>query len=50
MRSRQARHGAPGRRLLLVGLALDHLEHLEAAVARLDARIDEVIAPFRGGS
>jgi transposase len=31
---------------LLVGLALGHLEHLEAAIARLDARIDEVIAPF----
>jgi transposase len=31
---------------LLVGLALDHLEHLEQAIATLDARIDEVIAPF----
>jgi hypothetical protein len=31
---------------LLVGLALDHLEHLEAAIARLDGRVDEVIAPF----
>jgi transposase len=31
---------------LLVGLALEHLEHLEAAIARLDARVDEVIAPF----
>jgi transposase len=31
---------------LLVGLALDHLEHLEAAIARLDARVDEVITPF----
>jgi transposase len=31
---------------LLVGLALAHLEHLEAAIARLDARVDEVIAPF----
>jgi transposase len=31
---------------LLVGLALDHLEHLETAIARLDARVDEVIAPF----
>jgi transposase len=29
---------------LLVGLALGHLEHLEAAIARLDARVDEVIA------
>jgi transposase len=31
---------------LLVGLSLEHLEHLERAVARLDGRIDEVIAPF----
>jgi transposase len=31
---------------LLVGLALDHLEHLEAAIATLDGRIDAVIAPF----
>jgi hypothetical protein len=31
---------------LLVGLALDHREHLEAAIARLDTRVDEVIAPF----
>jgi transposase len=31
---------------LLVGLALDHLEHLEDAIAALDGRIDEVIAPF----
>jgi transposase len=31
---------------LLVGLALAHLEHLEAAITRLDARVDEVIAPF----
>jgi transposase len=31
---------------LLVGLALGHLEHLEAAIATLDGRIDEVIAPF----
>src|SRR5215217_5001320 len=31
---------------LLVGLALGHLDHLEAAFARLDARVDEVIAPF----
>jgi transposase len=31
---------------LLVGLALDHLEHLEQAIARLDARVDQVIAPF----
>jgi transposase len=31
---------------LLVGLALEHLEHLEQAIATLDARIDRVIAPF----
>jgi transposase len=31
---------------LLVGLALGHLEHLEGAIATLDGRIDEVIAPF----
>ena len=31
---------------LLVGLALDHLEHLEQAIATLDARVDAVIAPF----
>jgi transposase len=29
-----------------LGLALDHLEHLEAAIAQLDARVDQVIAPF----
>lgn len=44
---RQALHGRFGdHHGLLVGLALDHLEHLEAAIARLDARVDEVIAPF----
>jgi transposase len=31
---------------LLVGLSLGHLEHLERAIARLDQRVDEVIAPF----
>ena len=31
---------------LLVGLSLGHLEHLERAIACLDARVDEVIAPF----
>jgi transposase len=31
---------------LLVRLALAHLEHLEGAIARLDDRVDEVIAPF----
>jgi transposase len=31
---------------LLVRLALGHLEHLEGAIAALDRRVDEVIAPF----
>jgi transposase len=31
---------------LLVRLALDHLEHLEGAIASLDAEVDRVIAPF----
>jgi transposase len=31
---------------LLVGLSLEHLEHLERAIARLDTHVDEVIAPF----
>src|SRR5215203_3168951 len=31
---------------LLVELSLGHLEHLEGAIARLDGRVDEVIAPF----
>ena len=31
---------------LLLRLALAHLEHLEGATARLDDRVDEVIAPF----
>jgi transposase len=44
---RQALRGRFGdHHALLVGLALGHLEHLEAAIARLDARVDEVIAPF----
>jgi len=47
---RQALRGRFGdHHALLVGLALDHLEHLEGAIAALDGRIDEVIAPFRGG-
>ena len=29
-----------------MSLALEHVEHLEAAIARLDARVDEVMAPF----
>jgi transposase len=31
---------------LLVGLSLEHLEHLERAIARLDDHVDQVIAPF----
>jgi transposase len=31
---------------LLLRLALGHLEHLEGAIAALDRRVDEVIAPF----
>jgi transposase len=31
---------------LLVRLSLEHLEHLERAIARLDQRVDQVIAPF----
>jgi transposase len=41
LRGRFSEHHA-----LLVGLSLGHLEHLEGAIARLDARVDEVIAPF----
>ncbi len=44
---RQALRGRFGEHhALLVGLSLEHLEHLERAIARLDARVDEVIAPF----
>ena len=31
---------------LLIGVSMDHLEHLEAAIARLDERVDELMAPF----
>jgi transposase len=41
LRGRFSEHHA-----LLIGVALDHLEHLEAAIARLDARVDALIAPF----
>ena len=44
---RQALRGRFGdHHALLVGLALDHLEHLEGAIAALDGRIDQVIDPF----
>jgi transposase len=44
---RQALRGRFGEHhALLVGLALAHLEHLEAAIAQLDQRVDQVIAPF----
>ena len=31
---------------LLIGLSRDHVEHLEAAIARLDAQVEEVMVPF----
>ncbi len=31
---------------LLIGLILDHLAHLETAIAAFDTRVDEVMAPF----
>ena len=44
---RQALRGRFGdHHALLVRLALDHLEHLEGAIAVLDGRIEEVVAPF----
>jgi transposase len=44
---RQALYGRfRGHHALLVGLALDHLEHLESMIAALDAEVDRVIAPF----
>jgi hypothetical protein len=44
---RQALRGRfGGHHGLLIGLALAHLEHPEGAIATLDGRIDEVIAPF----
>jgi transposase len=44
---RQALRGRFGEHhALLVGLALAHLEHLEAAIAQLDQRVDQVIVPF----
>jgi transposase len=44
---RQALRGRFGdHHALLVRLALDHLEHLEGAIAALDTEVDRVIAPF----
>jgi len=44
---RQALRGRFGdHHALLVRLALEHLEHLEGAIAALDRRVEEVIAPF----
>ena len=44
---REAMHGRfTEHHALLIGVSLDHLEHLEAAIARLDTRVDELIAPF----
>lgn len=31
---------------LLIGLSLDHLQHLEATIETLDARVDELMRPF----
>jgi transposase len=31
---------------VLIGITLDHIEHLEAAIAALDHQINEVVAPF----
>jgi transposase len=46
---RQALRGRFGdHHALLVRLALAHLEHLEGAIAALDRRVDEMIAPFAG--
>jgi transposase len=44
---RQALRGRFGdHHALLVGLSLGHLQHLEGAIATLDAEVDQVIAPF----
>lgn len=44
---REAMHGRfSEHHALLIGVSLDHLEHLEAAIARLDTRVDELIGPF----
>jgi transposase len=31
---------------VLIGVSMDHLEHLEAAIARLDERVEELMVPF----
>lgn len=41
LRGRFRRHHAE-----LLGLQLAHIEHLDTAIAALDARVDEVMAPF----
>lgn len=47
----EALHGRFGEHhALLIGLSLDHLDHLEAAIDTLDARIDEVMTPFVAAS
>jgi transposase len=44
---RQALRGRFGdHHVLLLRLALEHLEHLEGAIAALDTEVDRVIAPF----
>jgi transposase len=44
---RQALYGRfSAHHALLVRLAMDHLEHLEAMIATLDSEVDRVIAPF----
>ncbi len=43
----EALHGRVGEHhALLIGLSLDHLEHLESAIGTLDARVDALMAPF----
>jgi transposase len=44
---REALYGRFGdHHALMIGLCLDHVEQLEGAIATLDERVDEVIAPF----
>jgi transposase len=37
-----------GHHALMCRLHLDHIDHLEAAIARLDARIEQMMEPFQG--